>query len=528
MNPDHTTEIGECIFREANDGFLIVDPESLSILDANPSAQRMCGRPRKSLQQLSVPDVLYEEGKEKSSLSLLLKACQTTRLSASTDGFRLRSLRKKDLPVHVSVSRIHTESTPLGLIILRDTSKLAEAIENQRRMELQMFHAQKLESLGLMASGIAHDFNNLLVSMLGNANLIVERLPKDSPDRPMAKSIEAAATQAAELTQQLLTYAGHAKLPMSATSVSKVITDTTALLRTAISPLAIMQLDLQESLPQVCADVSQLRQVIMNLITNASESIGERPGVISVRTFVTNEDMKQEPATFTSTILPQDSYVVIEVEDSGCGMEEDDIHKIFDPFYSTKLTGRGLGLAATLGIIHSHRGAIQVTTRKSHGSRFRIFLPRSKNRETITQPRSAQPANIPGTWSRQILVIDDAPGVRTLARNALTLSGFNVEVAGDGEQGLEIFSRDPERFDLVILDLTMPKMSGQEVLFHALKIRPETRFILTSGFELDEVRQTIENSPHAGNVSYLAKPFRIDDLRHAITQLLISTRHKIS
>ena len=365
-----------------------------------------------------------------------------------------------------------------------------------------MLHVQKLESLGVLAGGIAHDFNNLLVSVLGNAGLALAELEPSSPIRARLTDIELAAQRAAELTRQMLAYAGRGRVLVQSVNLSDLVVELVTLLRTVVARTADIDVRLTDNLPDVEADASQLRQVVMNLVTNAADAIGGSPGRIEI----TTGRMVATREYLAYSCIGQDpepgEYVFVEIADTGCGMDDQTLARIFDPFFTTKAAGRGLGLAAVLGIVRSHKGAIAVESTPGVGSRFRLLIPpvaaRSSNRQAGASAQRV-PAAI-GT----VLVVDDDDGVRTVATLSLERAGFRVVSARDGEECLALVQNSGAEFDAVLLDMTMPKMSGAQTCRLIAQMRPELPIVLTSGYTEPNAEGRFDIRGIAG---FLQKPF---------------------
>ena len=395
---------------------------------------------------------------------------------------------------------IHAVANVLGAAFERAAMDRVE--EQHRSLERQMLHVQKLESLGVLAGGIAHDFNNLLVSVLGNAGLALAELDASSPIRTRLTDIELAAQRAAELTRQMLAYAGHGRVAVQRVNLSDMVVELVTLLRTVVARTADIDVRLTDNLPDVEADASQLRQVVMNLVTNASDAIGGAPGRIEITTgrmVATREYLAYSCAGQDPT--PGD-YVFAEIADTGCGMDGKTLARIFDPFFTTKATGRGLGLAAVLGIVRSHRGAIAVESTPGVGSRFRLLLPPigtgPSNHQAAGSPQKVQASS--GT----ILVVDDDDGVRTVSTLSLERAGFRVVSARDGEECMALMRHSGTHFDAVLLDMTMPKLSGAQTCRLIAQMRPDLPIVLTSGYTEPDAEGRFDIRDVAG---FLQKPF---------------------
>ncbi len=392
--------------------------------------------------------------------------------------------------------------------------ELAE--EERRKVHVKLLHAQKLESLGVLAGGIAHDFNNLLVGVLGNAGIALQDLPADSPVRQTLKDIETAALRASELTRQMLAYAGKGQVVVQPVDLSHLVEEMANLLASAVSKSARLEYAFARELPRVEADATQLRQVVMNLITNASEAIGASGGTIRVETGVMRADRGYLTETHLGAGLPDGEYVYVEVKDDGHGMHAATLARIFDPFFTTKFTGRGLGLAAVLGIVRTHHGAIKVASASGKGTTIRVLLPVADGTAEDAPPAEAEQADAPGRGGT-ILVVDDEETVRAVARRMLERAGFTVRVAAGGQDALHQFRLDPAAFDAVLLDMTMPDLGGAQVFEEMRRIRADVRVLLSSGFTPEEMLGQV---PGAGPAGFVQKPYRPADLVAAVRGVL--------
>jgi nitrogen-specific signal transduction histidine kinase/CheY-like chemotaxis protein len=396
-----------------------------------------------------------------------------------------------------------------------DITPRREAELDRAQLQDQLLQAQKLEGIGVLAGGIAHDFNNLLVGILGNASLAEGDLPPDSPAAPLVSEIRSAAVRAADLTRQLLAYAGKGRFVVEPVHVNGIVEEMAALLRSVISKRAVLRTELRDELPAVEADATQLRQIVMNLITNASDALGKGPGVITLTTRMLPVDARFLRDAVGGPQLPPGTYVAIEVEDSGEGMDEATRARIFDPFFTTKFTGRGLGLAATLGIIRSHRGAIRVASAPGVGTTVQIVLPALG----AAAPTAPGALLRPDAWygHGDVLLADDEPAVRGVAKRALERLGFTVVESPDGQDAVDRVTAEPERWRLVVLDLTMPRLAGDQALLAIRAIRPDVPAILYSGYSADELGQGLSERDR---VTFLQKPFTMSTLTDAVRMAL--------
>ena len=396
-----------------------------------------------------------------------------------------------------------------------DITGRMRAEEERRKLEAQVQHAQRLQSLGLLAGGLAHDFNNLLTVILGNARMALLDLPPGSTALEYLAEIETATSRAADLTSQMLAYSGRGRFMLSAINLSRLTEEMTNLLQTVISKKTLIEYHLPPTLPSIEADPAQIRQVVMNLITNASEAIGERGGVITVGTGILDADRTVLSNTYFDDHLPEGRYVYLEVSDTGCGMPPETQARIFDPFFTTKFTGRGLGLAAVLGIVRAHSGALKVSSQPGAGSTFRLLFPVSDKAEELPAETLAGA----GTWRGQgtILVIDDEPGVRHLARKILEKSGFTVLTACDGGEAIQVFRESASEVIAILLDMTMPVMSGEEAMAELQRIRDGVPIILCSGYSEQEVNTRFAGRALAG---ILKKPYEPAELIEMLQRVI--------
>lgn len=385
-----------------------------------------------------------------------------------------------------------------------------EQMEEERRKQAQLLQTQKLESLGMLAGGIAHDFNNLLTAMLGYASLARMQFGENATLDSHLSHIEKAAERAAELCQQMLAYAGRGQVAARPADLNKLVAEMGQLLSTAISKKVVLRYQLAEKLPTVLCDPTQIRQVVMNLITNASDAIGDQSGLITLTTGLIDADRKYLDE-LNATGLPEGWFVYLEVSDTGAGMPDDIRRKIFDPFFTTKFTGRGLGLAAVQGILRGHHGAVKVYSQPGRGSTFKVILP-----APVTEPETPPPVAevlTPFGRGRSILIVDDEEDVRVLARKVLEIAEFQVVLAEDGKAGVEAFCAAPDRFAVALVDLTMPHLGGVEVFREMRLCHPDVRVILTSGFAEEDATSGLEGKGLAG---FVRKPFRPADLLAAV------------
>jgi PAS domain S-box-containing protein len=402
--------------------------------------------------------------------------------------------------------------------IARDVTDRIRAEAERRHTEDQVRHAQKLESLGVLAGGIAHDFNNLLAEILGNAELARRELAPESPTLALFNDIEASAMRAVELTRQMLAYSGGAQLESRPLDLSNIIDALADALRKSISPRADLQLQLARGLPFVDADLAQIQQVVTNLVINASEALAHGVGTITVRTERADITAGQLSQLEAQGELREGTFVVIEVSDTGEGMFADTKQKMFDPFFTTKFVGRGLGLPAVLGILRGHHGAIIANTIVGRGTTFRVLFPALVTPAAQTMAPAAVTARPVAERGQEIvLVVDDEPGVRRTAARILEHAGFAVLMAADGVEGLAMVEEHRNAISLVLLDMLMPRLSGIDALRAMREVMPDLPIVLTSGFAGDE---TVDRLGDVDLVKFIQKPYRMNDLIAMVRSLI--------
>ncbi|MFN8587286.1 MAG: PAS domain-containing protein [Candidatus Eisenbacteria bacterium] len=411
----------------------------------------------------------------------------------------------------------HTGQLHVGAMAL-DITDRRRAEEQRRSLEARSTEAQKLESLGLLAGGVAHDFNNILTSILGHADLARMTVATGTPLRESLDQIVVGARSAAELTRQMLAYAGRGTMTRRPQSLSELIAEMGQLLQVSIGKRTTLHYEFAPGVPAIEGDEAQIRQVVMNLILNASEAIGDTSGAITVGLRVRQLSRESLASRWTHDDLPAGEYVEFEVSDTGAGMTEDTLSRIFDPFFSTKFTGRGLGLAAVLGIVRAHRGTVQVDSEPGRGTSFRVLLPAYRR----AKPAPVAPRS-PMDWraSGVALIVDDEDSVRRLANAMLLRLGFDeVIVTNGGLEGLDAFRARAHEIRLVLLDVTMPDMDGETVLAHMREIPSDARIVLTSGYSAPPPR----GSDTARADGFLGKPYRLEELARVVRDSLERVR----
>jgi PAS domain S-box-containing protein len=399
--------------------------------------------------------------------------------------------------------------------VTRDVTGRVAAEDERRALEQRIQQAQRLESLGILAGGVAHDFNNLLTPILGEAGLALEELAPDSPARAHLASIQKAARRAAALTNQMLAYAGQRPIEKRRIDLSALARELGDLLSSAGGRRARMVYELVPDLPGMLGDPAQLGQVVMNLITNAAEALGDAGGRISLRTGTL--DLPAPPAgQQLGAKLGSGLHVYFEVEDTGCGMDEATLERIFDPFFTTKFTGRGLGLAAALGIVRGHGGALDIESLQGRGSRFRAIFPAIAQERRLAGSEAAE-SGTPWRGSGTVLLVDDDEGVRAFGVASLARCGLRVIAASDGREALDLYARRSGEIDVVVLDRTLPGAGGDDVFDEMRRIRPDARVVLMSGY-VDEPGASAPRTDHAAG--FLRKPFTHEALAREVCRAL--------
>ena len=487
------------------------DPE-FRILEWNPSAERIFGYSRAEMLGADPRILIPGEGQAE------LAQRRMTLVEGRGEGIRItlqilcRTGQRRLCDWYITAFRDEDGR-------FAGATFLADDITDRRRAEDALRQAQKLESLGVLAGGIAHDFNNLLTAILGNTEVALGRIPNDPGLREVLKRIESTTQRGADLARQLLAYAGKGHFAVKPQNLNRIIQEMGDLLTVSISKKVALCYDLQPGLPPVEADSAQFQQVVMNLVINASEAIGDKPGTITLRTRAVNYSQEDLSEGFPGQVLEPGLFVRMEVEDDGCGMDAETIGRIFDPFFSTKFTGRGLGLSAMLGIVRGHQAGLHVESVPEVGTTFILLFPASEATALIEPEPIAEPRPVTGT----VLVVDDESIIRELAREALESAGLQVIEARDGQEAVDLFRKRGGEVDLVLLDMTMPRMGGAEAFRHIRQMAPAARVLLTSGYTQQESLAALADLHPDG---FLPKPFRVRDLVIKAREILASSTPK--
>ncbi len=518
---EETWALLQAAVAQSPSGILIADAPDVRIRMANQAGLTLRGETDQPLTDIAVG----EHSLNWQTYRLDGTPCPPEELPLSRAVLKGETVRNEEVIIRDATGQDHIVSAnaaPVrgrdgevraGVVIFHNITDRKRAEEQRLAFERQMQQAARLESLGVLAGGIAHDFNNLLAAILGHADLALEDLPDYSPARDSLLEITTAVQQASDLCRQMLAYAGHGPFVTESLSLSDLVSGTSHLLRSSISGRAMLDLRLAEGLPACRGDVSQVRQVLLDLVLNASEAIAERSGRITVSTGAgrfTADDLR---AAYGTESPAPGQYAWLAVADTGCGMDAGVLQRMFEPFYTTKFTGRGLGLAATLGIVRGHRGVILVASEPGRGTTFRVLFP-----VAAAAPAAAQAAPAV-TWrgSGTALLVDDEDTVRGIGRRLLERLGFEVVCAADGQAALDLLAAHRPRIRLVLLDLTMPHMGGEDAYRELRRLAPEVPVVLTSGYLETDVAARFADDPPAG---FVPKPLSLSGLRDRLQQAL--------
>jgi two-component system cell cycle sensor histidine kinase/response regulator CckA len=418
--------------------------------------------------------------------------------------------------IRVNVAPVRDSSGTMiaGVVVADDITELRRAEAERLAVERKLMESQKLESLGVLAGGIAHDFNNLLTVILGNAELALLDLPPGADfAHEQLERVSSAARRAASLTQLMLAYVGKGQFTLRQLDLNDLIAGMRVFIASAV-PTTTLQYDLAATLPPIMADGTLLRQVVINLITNAVEALDGEPGTVTLRTGVRRADHAYLTDAVVGSDLPEAHYVYLEVVDTGPGMDAATRARIFDPFFTTKFVGRGLGLAAVLGIVRTHQGALKVQSEPGSGTSVTILFPLgagARPADAGSQGATSEMVSV------TILLVDDEEEIRRIAVRMLERLKFNVLTAANGSEGVEIYRANADKIALILLDMTMPRMSGVEVFHLVRQINPDARVVLMSGYDEQEATRQFAGEGLAG---FLHKPFTLTDLRAKLNQVL--------
>ena len=489
-------------FRLSPASITITSLEDGRFLDVNDSFVRFIGYTRETLLgHTSVELGIWSDPAERDRLRAVLGVGE--RVSDEEATLVTASGERRQMLLSAEVIDLSGRRCLLSLL---------QDVTDRRRTEEALRVAQKMESLGVLAGGIAHDFNNLLAVMLGHNALVLTRLAEGSVEHQHVLKAMAAAERAAVLTKQMLAYSGRGHFEIRPTDLNELVRQNVSLLGAALPKNVSLFGRYDEAIPPIAADAGQLQQVVMNLIMNASEAIGTEPGVVTVSTGVRDigpGDLSVRSPT--GEPLVPGRYVVLETRDDGPGMDEALLYRIFDPFFTTRATGRGLGLAATQGIVRGHRGGLRVVSAPGGGTTFTLLFPASlegvDERHALA---SASPRDL-------VLVVDDEEAVREVINSVLEFAGFDTLVAKDGSTAVQLFRENGAEIGIVLLDLSMPGLSGEQTFKELRRLDPTVRVLLSSGYSEAEATRRFVGRGLAG---FIQKPYRPEQLVDAVRRAL--------
>lgn len=506
------------IIDSMGDGVFVVDNDG-KMLFCNQSSEKIIGYGMLNLNMEErvrlignyLPDQVTPFPPEELPISKALRGEDTDQMTYYVRNDR----RPEGVWVNVTGRPLRNNSGTIigGVIVFRDITQQLRQEQERKAIEDQMFRTQKLESLGVLAGGIAHDFNNLLMGVVGNTDLALLDESCSETVRKRLDHVAIAARRLAELTNQMLAYSGQSTIIEQPINISKLLLEMGDLLKPVVSKKADLRLACPIEIRDISGDPTQIRQVLMNLITNASDALGNSPGIISLRTGELYLDENSIQRMYLCEGIRAGKYIFAEVTDTGSGMDEETIGRMFDPFFTTKFTGRGLGLAAVLGIVRKHGGVIEVQSTVGKGTSFRVYFP-AQVQEKKEAPDSVYELKTSTPTKKKVLLIDDEAPVLEVVSDMLKGFGYEAVIASSGKEGIEKFQKHRSALDLIILDLTMPDMGGEEVLRHLLHEPSKAKIILSSGYDES---QLVENYAIHG---YLQKPYGAGVLRNTLANVL--------
>jgi PAS domain S-box-containing protein len=400
--------------------------------------------------------------------------------------------------------------------IARDITERKIQQQRHERLESEIQNARKLESLGVLAGGVAHDFNNILVSVMGYTGILLKKLTPGTNESGLVQKIEHAAERASELANHMLAYSGRRSLKLDYVNLNHIVKEMPELIKSSLSAKAVLLTNPAHYVPAVKADATQMRQVLMNLILNASDALGKKEGTITVTTGCTFVHQNTLNEMRWGGHLEEGEFVFIEVSDTGSGMNSETLEKIFEPFFTTKFTGRGLGMSALLGIVRSHSGAIDLNSTLGEGTTFRVLFPKADSNGKKTDTASSPEKLLP-TPKGTVLVIDDDQFVRSALASMLDDLGMDAILAIGGYEGIEQYRQKADEIVVVLLDMTMPGMQGDEVFDELKEINPDIKIIVVSGYSEEDIDRIFDGKDLSG---FLQKPFTGKGLQNKIAQAL--------
>jgi len=497
------------ILESAGEGIFGIDLDGCATF-VNAAAGRLLGADPAALIRGEMHRVLYGDGKTAGRCTIPQCAVCTALYKSGTHQAvhgRFVHADRGPFDVEFSSTPIYENGRVTGaVVVFSDVTERIQSEARRRELERQVQQAQRLESLGVLAGGIAHDFNNILVGIMGNACLIRDALPPESPISPRVARIVSASERASKIIHQIFAYTGHAAHELSDFQINDLVDEMTDLMRAGVPACIDLQITNAQELPAVRGDAGQIQQVLTNLLVNAVEAIGDQSGRIEVTTRDVRLSAEDVQAQLAGQEMQPGRYVRIDVADNGPGMPPDKLQRIFEPFFSDKGKGRGLGLTALHGVVRAHGGGVRAESTVGVGTRFTIYLPAASG-APASRPSDAEAQALDRPM--RVLVIDDEADIRDVLVEALESRGMQVFTADDGRAGIEMFESRHDEIDVVLLDMTMPGMTGGAVLTRLEEIDPDLRVIIASGYSEENIRQKIGRG---GAVAVIQKPFTIDAL----------------
>ena len=503
-------------FERSSDAILLLDTATNQFVQYNDATLEMLRCTREELASLH-PSVLspatQPDGQDSFGRANQMIATAVARGSHRFEWTHC-SPHRPDFPVEVVLTPVTKGDAPMLMVVWRDITERKRAEEAQRK-------TQKLESLGLLAGGIAHDFNNLLAAILGNLSLARLEVPPGNAALEHLRHMEAAVDKAAHLTRQMLAYSGQGSLSIKPLDLTREVRDMADLLAASVPKGVRLVYEALAEVPPVRADAAQIGQVIMNLVINAAESILPRSasspvtdgiGTVTIHTGSVTLSEAQIARDFDGQSLGPGPHALLRVTDTGTGMSREVQAQIFDPFFSTKKSGRGLGLSALMGIVRAHKGGVLLDSEPGRGTIFSVYLPVSAEPLQVQAPPPA--ATLKGDGGR-VLLVEDEPMVRRSTRNLLEALGFAVVEAADGDEAIEVFKAERATLRWVLMDLTMPRMDGHTAFLALQKIDPDVKVVLSSGWAAADVAERFRGHPPAG---FLSKPFVLGEILATLHQ----------
>jgi len=404
------------------------------------------------------------------------------------------------------------------LVMIRDISQRKQLEAEQEQMQQQLSHSQRLDSLGVLAGGIAHDFNNLLSAIVGNVEFAGKQLPEGSGAAEYLSRVDEACNEASMLCRQMLAYAGKGEFTIRVIRLYDALHNMGKLLRASLGKKVRLHIKLAKGLPSILADYAQFQQVMLNLIVNASDAIGDREGDITVKAHAVEMDAETLVAFAHGRPLRPGSYVSISVRDTGCGMDQSVMNRMFDPFYTTKATGNGLGLSAILGTVQRHGGGVAVFSRAGLGTTFELLFPQAPEHvqdkpETAPVLAAVEEVQLTGT----VLLADDEKSIRLLVGDMLEQLGLNVLCAEDGVSALALYRQHADELVAVLMDMNMPRLSGVEAMRRMRVINSDVPVLLVSGYNEQEINGLRDDERPS---AFVHKPFRMADLQQVLGKVI--------